>query len=72
MKRHFGVVAAAIHRRLLGPPNKSPGNLADHKRGIRIYNWTLNKSAPRNAGPDRKGKRPWRKVMPPERCTTTD
>jgi hypothetical protein len=26
----------AIHRRLLGPANKSTQNLAEHKRGFRI------------------------------------
>jgi hypothetical protein len=29
-------VVAAIHRRLLGPANKSTRNLADNKRGFRI------------------------------------
>jgi hypothetical protein len=55
---------------LLGLANRNLWNVADHTLGFRINKWTLNKSDPRNVGPDWKGKRPWRKVIPPERCTT--
>jgi hypothetical protein len=37
LKRHLDAVVAAIHRRLLGPANRNTRNLADHKRGFRIY-----------------------------------